>query len=389
MDPIANPYSMGAGNRPPELAGRDDQIEQFRILLQRLAAGRNEQSMIVSGLRGVGKTVLLLELESIASQLGWVAPDPIEGRPDTEFQPQLNLQVYQALVRLNRRKRLGDAIRGLSGLLRGFVFESDGSFSYEPDRVRVSSGPELERDLVELFLELGAVAKEHETGIVFLIDEMQFLKKTEMQALAAAMHRMSQRQLPIALVGAGLPQLPGLLVDAKSYAERLFSYPRLDRLSPEAARDALAKPAQDQGVAYTVDALERILELSGRYPAFVQAYGKEAWNTAPHSPIALADVTAAEPLVQERLDNEFFDTRFEKATPAERRYMSAMASLGDDPVKSSDVARALGYTTTTQGSKPRDLLIRKGLIYGPDHGLVAFTVPHFAAFMRRRFPFDA
>jgi hypothetical protein len=187
--------------------------------------------------------------------------------------------------------------------------------------VTLSDGPTLERDLVDLFRELGLVAREHATGIVFLVDEMQFLKKTEMQALAAAMHRMSQLRLPIALVSAGLPQLPGLLVDAKSYAERLFAYPRLDRLSPQAARDAIVEPATEQDVEFEDVALERILELSGRYPAFLQAYGKEVWNTAPESPITLADVRAAESLVEARLDAEFFDVRFEKATPLERRYM--------------------------------------------------------------------
>jgi hypothetical protein len=383
---------MGAGNPPPELAGREDQVRQFRILLGRLAAGRSEPSMIISGLRGVGKTVLLLELESIAGELGWVAPDPIEARPDAEFQPALNLQAYQALVRLDRRKRLGDRLRQAAGLLKGITVTADGSLTYDASHVTVSEGPKLERDLVDLFRELGVVARENETGIVFLVDEMQFLKKTEMQALAAAMHRMIQLQLPIALVGTGLPQLPGLLVDAKSYAERLFAYPRLDRLTVAAARDAIVKPATEQDVVFEEPALDRILELSGRYPAFLQAYGKEVWNTAPASPITLDDVRAAEPIVEARLDAEFFDVRFEKATPLERRYMAAIAVIamtGDDPVKSGDVAKELGYKNAANASKTRDTLIRKGLIYSPDHGLVAFTVPHFAAFMRRKHPIAA
>ena len=243
----------------------------------------------------------------------------------------------------------------------------------------------LERDLTHLFVELGETAREHETGVVFLIDEMQFLKREEMEAVAAAMHRMSQKQLPIALAGAGLPQLPGLMVDAKSYAERLFSYPEIGPLSPDAARQALFEPAQAEGVGFEDDALARIVELSGCYAAFVQAYGKETWNMAPGSPITLADVQAAEPVVEAKLDEEFFHVRFEKATPAERRYMAAMADLGDGPYKTGDVAGRLGGRASSS-SVHRDSLIKKGLIFSPDHGEVNFTVPHFSPFMRRRYP---
>ena len=243
----------------------------------------------------------------------------------------------------------------------------------------------LERDLTHLFVELGETAREHETGVVFLIDEMQFLKREEMEAVAAAMHRMSQKQLPIALAGAGLPQLPGLMVDAKSYAERLFSYPEIGPLSPDAARQALFEPAQAEGVGFEDDALQRIVELSGCYAAFVQAYGKETWNMAPGSPITLADVQAAEPVVQAKLDEEFFHVRFEKATPAERRYMAAMADLGDGPYKTGEVAGRLGGRASSS-SVHRDSLIKKGLIFSPDHGEVNFTVPYFSPFMRRRYP---
>jgi hypothetical protein len=234
-------------------------------------------------------------------------------------------------------------------------------------------------------VELGDTARAHDTGVVFLIDEMQFLKREEMKAVAAAMHRMSQKELPIALAGAGLPQLPGLMVDAKSYAERLFSYPEIGPLSPDAARQALFEPAQAEGVGFEDDALQRIVELSGCYAAFVQAYGKETWNMAPGSPITLADVQAAEPIVVAKLDEEFFHVRFEKATPAERRYMAAMADLGDGPYKTGDVAGRLGGRASSS-SVHRDSLIKKGLIFSPDHGEVDFTVPHFSPFMRRRYP---
>ena len=389
MDPLANPYSMGAGNPPPALTGREPQKDQFKAVLGRLRRGRNEQSMIVFGLRGVGKTVLLLEFESIANTEGWTAPDPIEIRSDTNFRAELADAAYQALVRLDRRKALGDKLKSFTGILKGFKLaaSTDGKveFSFDPDAVGASTG-NLERDLMQLLVELGETARDHDTGVVFLIDEMQFLKREEMEAVAAAMHRISQRKLPVALVGTGLPQLPGLMVDAKSYAERLFSYPEIGRLSGPAARDALVEPASEENVEFDPAALDRIVELSGCYPAFIQAYGKEAWNMAPGSSITLADVEASEPLVIAKLDDEFFHVRFEKATPAERRYMAAMAAIGDGAYRTGEVVKRLG--SSSGASVHRDSLIKKGLIFSPDFGLVNFTVPHFAAFMRRRYPFE-
>jgi hypothetical protein len=379
---------MSAGNPPRALTGRETQKQQFRTMLGRLAREMNEPSMIVFGLRGVGKTVLLLEFESIADASGWTAPDPIEIRSDTDFRAELADAAYQALLRLDRRRALGDRLKTFTRLLSGFKvgasIEGSVEFSFDPSAVGGSTG-NLERDLTHLFVELGETAREHETGVVFLIDEMQFLKREEMEAVAAAMHRMSQKQLPIALAGAGLPQLPGLMVDAKSYAERLFSYPEIGPLSPDAARQALFEPAQAEGVGFEDDALQRIVELSGCYATFVQAYGKETWNMAPGSPITLADVQAAEPVVEAKLDEEFFHVRFEKATPAERRYMAAMADLGDGPYKTGDVAGRLGGRASSS-SVHRDSLIKKGLIFSPDHGEVNFTVPHFSPFMRRRYP---
>jgi hypothetical protein len=379
---------MSVGNPPRALTGREAQKQQFRTMLGRLAREMNEPSMIVFGLRGVGKTVLLLEFESIADASGWTAPDPIEIRSDTDFRAELADAAYQALLRLDRRRALGDRLKAFTRLLSGFKvgasIEGSVEFSFDPSAVGGSTG-NLERDLTHLFVELGETAREHETGVVFLIDEMQFLKREEMEAVAAAMHRMSQKQLPIALAGAGLPQLPGLMVDAKSYAERLFSYPEIGPLSPDAARQALFEPAQAEGVGFEDDALQRIVELSGCYAAFVQAYGKETWNMAPGSPITLADVQAAEPVVEAKLDEEFFHVRFEKATPAERRYIAAMADLGDGPYKTGDVAGRLGGRASSS-SVHRDSLIKKGLIFSPDHGEVNFTVPHFSPFMRRRYP---
>jgi hypothetical protein len=380
---------MGAGNPPPALTGREDQEKQFRTLLGRLRRGRSEQSMIVFGLRGVGKTVLLLEFEGIADAAGWIAPDPIEIRSDTDFRSELAEAAYEALLRLNRRKALGDRLKSFTGLLNGLkvgaLMDGKVEFSFDADAVSGSTG-DLERDLTLLLVELGETAQEHDTGVVFLIDEMQFLRREEIEAIAAAMHRISQKNLPVALVGTGLPQLPGLMVDAKSYAERLFSYPRIGHLTEAAAREALVDPANAQGVQFEAAALEKMIELSGCYPAFIQAYGKQVWNMAPASPISLADVEAAEPLVVAKLDDEFFHSRFEKATPSERLYMSAMASLGEGPYRTRDVVKRLGGGSGA--STHRDSLIKKGLIFSPDFGLVDFTVPHFSPFMRRRYPFE-
>jgi len=381
---------MGAGNPPPALTGREPQEHQFRTLLGRLSRGRNEQSMIIWGLRGVGKTVLLLEFRNIAAEMGWIAPEPIEIKSDTDFRRELAEQAYEALTMLSTRLALSDRLKKLGRVLHGFKLAATAGgsveVSFDPEKVSRASSGNLERDLIELFTDLGEVARGAEVGVVFLIDEMQFLRREEMEAIAAAMHRMSQRQLPIALAGTGLPQLPGLVVEAKSYAERLFSYPSLDRLDDQAARQALAEPAAEEGVEFSDDALRRILELSGSYPAFLQAYGKEVWNVAFGSAISLSDVEAAEPIVRAKLDSEFFHTRFEKVTTTERKYMAAIAELGDGPQSSSSVAKRMGHASASGASVHRDSLIKKGLIYSPDFGMVDFTVPHFAAFMRRRYP---
>jgi hypothetical protein len=388
VDPNVNPYSMGAGNPPPALTGREIQEQQFRTLLARLGGGLSDRGIIVSGLRGVGKTVLLLEFEGIAKDAGWTVPRPIEIKSDTDFRAELADAAYQALLQLSARRALGDRLRSFTALLRGFKVgastEGNVEFSFSPDALSGSTG-DLERDLTTLFEELGQTAREHETGIVFLVDEMQFLAREELEAVAAAMHRMSQTKLPVTLVGAGLPQLPGLMVEAKSYAERLFAYPRLGPLSEDAAHQALVAPAEASGVAWANDALVRITSESGCYPAFIQAYGKEAWNRATGSPIRRADVLDSEALVLTQLDHEFFHVRFEKATDREREYMAAMADLGEGPYRTAVVAerldRRLSYT-----SAPRDSLIKKGLIYSPDYGQVAFTVPKFSPFMRRCYP---
>jgi hypothetical protein len=381
---------MGAGNPPPALTGREAQERQFRTLLARLGGGLSDRSMIVSGLRGVGKTVLLLEFENIAKDAGWTVPRPFEIKSDTDFRSELADAAYQALLQISAREALGDRLKAFTGLLRGFKVgaSSDGSveFSFDPDAVSGSTG-DLEWDLISLFEELGQTAREHDTGIVFLIDEMQLLARDELEAVAMAMHRMSQRTLPVALVGTGLPQLPGLMLDAKSYAERLFVYPRLGSLSEDAARQALVEPAHARDVAWEEDALARIVGESGCYPAFIQAYGRVAWNHAPRSPIRARDVRGAEAIVLADLDDEFFHARFEKATERERQYMAAMADLGEGPYRTARVAKHLGRQPSYT-SAPRDSLIKKCLIYSPRYGQIDFTAPKFSPFMRRRYPLE-
>jgi hypothetical protein len=392
VDRILNPYSPGAGSPPPALTGREAQEEQFRVLLGRLAAGRSEQSLVVSGLRGVGKTVLLGDFNRIALEEGWIAPDPLEIRPETEFRSAIARLTRDALRNMSRKTRAEDKLRSAVAVFKAFTIKLPEEYGGVEFGVDIDAAPgsadsgDLEYDLGALFQELGEVARINGTGVVFLVDEMQFLKKHDMEALCAAMHRMGQKLLPVGLAAAGLPQLPGLLVEAKSYAERLFAYPRLGKLTPDAARAALREPAEQVGAEYDDDALEHILAYTEGYPYFLQQYGKIVWDLAEASPIRSEDARAAEPIVQEKLDEEFFHVRFEKATPAERTYMSAMANLGDGPQGSGTIAEHMNRRVTSV-SLTRGSLIKKGLIYAPATGLADFTVPHFADFMRRRYPY--
>lgn len=390
MDDLANPYTPGAGEHPAALTGRDAQISQFRLLLGRLERRKAEKRMIISGLRGVGKTVLLNEFETIAEGEGWSTASR-EVASDTDLRFAIAEMSHEILRGLTRRT-MGERLRRALGVLKAFSVKTPEGYEITVD-VDALTGyadtGDLERDTVELFLEIGAAALEAKTGVLFLFDEMQLLQKRDLEALCAAVHRVGQKRLPVALAGAGLPHLPTLLVEAKTYAERLFAYPELGPLDREAAEAALVLPAHDEGVEYEPEALQRILDYSEGYPYFLQEYGKFAWRVAPRSPITLAGVEKACPLVQDELDREFFQLRFNKATPAERRYMAAMADLGDGPQSSDQVAKHLGYAGMQGASVIRDRLIKKGLVYSPERGLVAFTVPHFADYMRRKFPFES
>lgn len=388
IDPIANPYAPGAGSRPPALTGRDEEIEAFRILLGRLNAGRSEKSLLITGLRGVGKTVLLNTFQAIAEEAGFRTAKS-EITHDSEFRPLVARLARRALLSVSPASRMRERARRAAAVFKAFTLRTPEGFEIGVDVEaligRGDSG-DLGEDLSDLFVALGEAAAEHETGVVFLLDEVQFLARGELEALIAALHQVSQRELPLTLAGAGLPQLPALTGAAKSYSERLFRFPSIDRLSDQAARDALELPAEAAGAAYERQATNRMLELTDGYPYFLQEYGKHVWNVAAGPKITLSDVEKAHDLVQAELDESFFQVRIGRASQTELDYLSAMADLGDGPYRSGDIAAKLGRAGTASVGPTRSRLIEKGLIYGPSYGLTEFAVPHFEQFLRRRFP---
>ncbi|WP_446217538.1 AAA family ATPase [Micromonospora sp. IBHARD004] len=407
MDPVRNPYAPGAGQRPPELAGRGRELDVFDVVLERIARGRPERSLMLTGLRGVGKTVLLNTLRSQAINHLW-GTGKIEARPDQSLRRPVAAALHMAVRELAPRHRAPDRIDGFLGVLKAFAQRSapNGRGAAGPrlrDRwqpgidVPASSGRadsgDIEIDLVELLTDAAAVATDVGTGVAIFIDEMQDLGAEDVSALCAACHELSQLGAPLIVVGAGLPHLPAVLSAAKSYSERLFRYQRIDRLDRIAADQALCAPAEREEVEYEQKALDLLYEKSGGYPYFVQAYGKATWDHAPRSPITAADVRVAAPEAESELAVGFFGSRFERATPAEREYMRAMATLSlvegeesgrddmDAAVPTAEIARSLGRKPASL-SPARDALIKKGLIYSGERGTVAFTVPHFGRYLR-------
>jgi AAA ATPase domain len=390
MDPVRNPYTPGAGTKPPALTGRDAELERFRVLIGRLEAGRHEKSMLITGLRGVGKTVLLNTFAGMGSNSGWF-PAITEIRMNTHLSAVMARLTRRVLLEMSARERFKDRARRALGVLRAFVVrygEAEIRIDVEAIAGLADSG-DPEEDLADLLTELGQVARDGGSGVVFLMDEVQFLSRQDLEALIAALHRVSQEALPVTIVGAGLPLLPRLVGEARSYAERLFDFRSIGSLEPEAARDALILPAREEAVEWESDALDGVLRYSDGYPYFLQEYGKHAWLLADESPISLADVNRAHPAVLNELDEGFFHVRVERATDAERKYMAAMTALGDGRQRSGAIARRLGHTSSTAISLTRDGLLKKGLIYSPAHGYVDFTVPQFAAFIRRHYPLEA
>jgi hypothetical protein len=386
MRPHDNPYTPNAGARPPALVGRDAQMTAFEVLLDRLRKGHTEQSMLITGLRGVGKTVLLGDFERRARDRGWVTAEA-EITKHVEFGPRMAHLVRRALFELAPKSRWRERALRAARALKSFqvTISPDGSITAGLD-VDVLEGTadsgSLSDDLSDLFVALGEAAREQDGGVVFLMDEVQFLSTVELEALIAALHKSVQRQLPITLVGAGLPQLPRLAGEAKSYAERLFQFPRIGQLGRREAARALVEPAAELGVEYTPEAVDAILDYTEGYPYFLQEYGKLVWDVTPHPPIDAEHVAAAQDAVEAKLDSSFFRVRAERTTELELRYLRAMAELGPEPQQAKDVAALLGRTSEQLGPT-RSRLIEKGLLYTPGHGLAAFTVPQFDRYMRR------
>ena len=393
MDPIRNPYAPGAGQRPPELAGRDRELAAFDVTLERVAAGRPERSMVVSGLRGVGKTVLLNALRGQAVSRAW-GTGKIEARPDQSLRIPVAQAVHAAVREVAHRHRDPDRVDAVAGVLKSFALRTDlkdrKGFRWVPPtdvpaaKGRADSG-DLELDLIELFTDVGELGRDLGVGLGLFVDEMQDVASAELAAICGAVHEVSQQNAPVLVVGAGLPHLPVVLSAAKSYAERLFRYVAVDRLPRDMADRAWLRPAASEGVDFEAAALDRLYELTDGYPYFVQAYGKATWDAAVGSPVTVADVEEAAPDAEAELAVGFFGSRFERATPAERDYMRTMAELGadreDEQVTTADVARALARKPQSL-SPARDGLIKKGLVFSSERGAVAFTVPHFGEFLR-------
>ena len=390
MDPIKNPFSPGAGSPPPELVGRAGILEQARVLLGRVKERRPEKSILLTGLRGVGKTVLLNEIDRLAARAGYRTV-VVEAHEDKSLAALLVPPLRKLLFELDRVAGAGDkAKRGLAVLksfMNGVKVTMGGvevGLDIDPEKGAADSG-DLESDLPNLFVAVAEAAEERHLPIALLMDELQYFNSKELSALIMAMHKMQQRQLPMVLLGAGLPILPGLAGESKSYAERLFSFPDIGALSEPDAIKALQDPTKLMGVDFERDALKEIYRLTQGYPYFLQEWGYQSWNRAAASPITLKVVQEATATVIKRLDENFFRVRFDRLTPGEKLFLRAMAGLGSGAHRSGDIADALGVKINSLGPR-RANLIRKGMIYSPAHGDMAFTVPLFDEFMLRAMP---
>lgn len=382
--------SPGAGSPPPELVGRDPILEQARILLGRVKHKKPEKSMLLTGLRGVGKTVLLNEIKRMADTEGYRTIF-IEAHEGKALGPLIAPHLRSLLYDLDRIAGTGDKVKRGLAVLRSFIGAlkvSVGDVSIgldiDPEKGSADSG-DLEIDLPNLFVALGEAAEDRKSAVAILIDEMQYLSRKELGALIMAMHKMQQRQLPVVLLGAGLPVLPGMAGESKSYAERLFSFPNIGALSQENSVKALQDPAQAAGVAFDASALDEVFHLTKGYPYFLQEWGYVAWNLATESPITLKVVRDAKNTVIPRLDENFFRVRYDRLTPSEKNFLRAIAELGPGAHRTGDIAEILKVKVTSLGPV-RAKLINKGMIFSPAHGDLDFTVPLFDDFMIRAIP---
>ncbi|MFG6456950.1 ATP-binding protein [Roseateles sp. BYS96W] len=392
MDPIRDPFAPGAGTPPPELAGRDALRETLRVALERARLGRPAKSAMLVGLRGVGKTVLLDRIREDAEASG-IHTVRIEAPEQRSLPALLAPQLRQALLRLSLTASAKDAsiraLRALAGFAKKLKVKYDDievGIDFDPEPGLADNG-DLEHDLQALFEQVGTAAKAAGTALAIFVDELQYVPEEQLAALITALHRTEQRRLPVVLIGAGLPQLRGRMGNAKSYAERLFDFPEIGPLPAEAARQALTKPLHDEHTDITEPALARILEVSQGYPYFLQHWGSHTWLAAAASPIDIADVERASTTAVAGLDEGFFRVRFDRCTPKEKKYLRAMAELGAGPHRSGDIANALNEPVSSL-APTRSALILKGMIWSPNHGDTAFTVPMFDQFMKRIVPAD-
>jgi hypothetical protein len=390
MNPIRNPFAPGAGTPPPELAGRDELRASLHVALERARIGRPAKSAMLVGLRGVGKTVLLdrIREDAEAAGLHTVRIEAPEGR---SLPALLAPQLRQALLRLSQLDAARDyAVRGLRALagfaskLKVTYGDIEVGIDYDPEPGLADNG-DLEHDLQALIEQVGLAAKAANTALAIFIDELQYVEEAQLAALITAMHRTEQRRLPVVLIGAGLPQLRGRMGNAKSYAERLFDFPDIGPLPPAAARRAIEKPLEDEGVAITPEALDQILRQTQCYAYFLQQWGSHTWRAATVSPISANDVETALVTAIAALDESFFRVRFDRLTPKEKKYLRAMAELGPGPHRSGDIAACFGAEVSSL-APTRSSLIGKGMIWSPNHGDTAFTVPMFDEFMKRTIP---
>lgn len=390
MNPVKNPYTPGAGTPPSELAGRDALREKVRICIERLRIGNTAKSVLMVGLRGVGKTVLLDQMRTDAEATG-IHTIRVEAPENRSLPALLAPALRVALLRLSQIEAAKDlaqkSLRALAGFAKALKFkfqDIEVGIDFEPEKGLADNG-DLESDLTALFVEVGNAAKAAKTVLVIFIDELQYVKQTEFAALISALHRCAQLKLPLTVVGAGLPQLLSLAGEAKSYAERLFDYPIVDKLDKVAAEDAIRKPARNLNVDYEDAAVESIISNTQGYPYFLQEWGKHAWDLAQASPITALDVERASKITIAALDESFFRVRLERTTPSEKRYLRAMAELGPGPHRSGDIAQHMNKKANSFGPV-RSSLISKGIVWSPIHGDTAFTVPLFHEYLLRTVP---
>ena len=391
MDPVSNPYTPNAGAQPQAVVGRDDQLRSFDLLLQRMIRGRTEQSMIITGLRGVGKTVLLGQFHRKALAAQWVVVElEIRKHDDTAFRREIGTRMRTALFELSPKAQWTDLVRRAAGALKSFNLQVDpgGTISagLNVEAIEgVADHGDLALDMTDLFLTVGEAARSRELGLILILDEVQFLSREQLEALIAALHKTVQRSLPVTLVAAGLPQIAELAGDAESYAERLFKFPQIGNLDREDAFRALSEPAAVEGAAFSEEALSLAVEVTEGYPYFLQELGYAVWPIADGERIEATDVESALPIYESKLDSSFFRVRLDRATELQRTYLRAMADLGPQPQKAADVAERMDRTSP-QVAPTRAELIAMGLLYTPEHGFAAFTVPQFDKFMLRAVP---